>query len=284
MYLFKKAARLQSYLKNQRHSHTIGFVPTMGALHEGHLSLIEEAQKAGDQVVCSIFVNPTQFNEQKDLDTYPRTPHKDISLLEKVGCDILFMPDAGQIYPEGTTTTFSMDFEGLDKTMEGAFRPGHFQGVAQVVKRLLDIVQPQNLFMGKKDFQQLAIIRHLINTLNLPVNLVPCATFREKDGLAMSSRNARLSEAARKAAPTIYEVLKKTKAQYGTTSIPDLEQQALAALNAVPLLKPEYFTIVDGHSLQPAEALPNSEYLVACVACWADDVRLIDNIRIKPNN
>ena len=196
MYIFQKAADLRSHLKTilRGRSSTIGFIPTMGALHEGHLALIRAAQANGCYTVCSIFVNPTQFNDPSDLEKYPRTPEKDAELLEKVGCDVIFMPEVEEIYPPGDIQDFELDFEGLDEVMEGVFRPGHFKGVAQVVKRLLDLVQPDGLYMGQKDFQQVAIVRHLIRVTRFPVELVVVPTVREHDGLAMSSRNIRLSD------------------------------------------------------------------------------------------
>lgn len=284
MLLFKKTADLQNHLAAERRTgKIIGFAPTMGALHDGHLDLIRRAKtEKCDLVVASIFVNPTQFNDPKDLEKYPRTPEKDIRLLLSAGCDVLFMPDeVGEIYPPGLDLTVKFDFGPLAEVMEGRFRPGHFQGMATVVKRLLDIVGPDQLFMGQKDYQQLSICRNLILQAALPVKLVMVDTRREPDGLAMSSRNVRLSPEMRAAAPVIFQVLKKTSDELADKPVEFLEKQALETLAAAGL-KPEYFEIVDGISLQPigGEA-GDSDFVVACVAVWAGEVRLIDNLVLK---
>lgn len=281
MLLFKKNKDLQEYIRRiRKQKRPIGFVPTMGALHKGHTSLIRAAQQDGQLVVCSIFVNPTQFNEQRDLDAYPRTPHKDIEALERVGCDVLFMPDAAEIYPPELDTTLELDFGQLDKVMEGAFRPGHFDGVAQVVKRLLDIVQPDSLYMGQKDYQQLSIIRYMIRQLNLPVRLVMCPIIREKDGLAMSSRNVRLDPGIRQRASILYQTLAQAKSWLKKIPPSEVEQKAMAKLE-IPGFRPEYFKIVDVDTLlEPVEpGSPNG--WIACTAVWAGDVRLIDNMFVK---
>jgi pantoate--beta-alanine ligase len=278
MLLFKKVKDLSAYTGRQRKKKAhIGFVPTMGALHEGHLSLIRAARAQSDVVICSIFVNPTQFNEQKDLDTYPRTPHKDIHLLSKVGCDVLFMPEAAEIYPPGLDTQLELDLHPLDSVMEGAFRPGHFEGVAQVVKRLLDIVQPHSLYMGQKDFQQLTIIRHVIRQLGLPTELVSCPIKREQNGLAMSSRNVRLSKELRDRAAVIHQTLLKAQSWIREMSPAEVEEKALQSLS-IPGFRPEYFKIVDPHTLMEVSDLNNGAPPVACTAVWAGEVRLIDNM------
>ncbi len=278
MLLFKKESDLRIYLQQKKEKKAlIGFVPTMGALHNGHLSLIREARRETDMVVCSIFVNPTQFNEQKDLDTYPRTPHKDIELLSRVGCDVLFMPGADEIYPPGLNTRIDLDFKSLDKVMEGAFRPGHFEGVAQVVKRLLDIVEPDGLYMGQKDFQQLTIIGYMIDQLGIPTKLVSCPIIREENGLAMSSRNVRLEKGLRKRAVVIYQTLLQAKDWIQEMSPREIEEKALKAL-AIPGFRPEYFKVVDARTLQEVDQLEKDHPLVACAAVWAGEVRLIDNM------
>ena len=277
MLLYKKVDDLNAsvrYEKNRKRR--IGFVPTMGALHEGHMSLIRAAQEKEDIVVCSIFVNPTQFNEQKDLETYPRTPHKDILLLERVGCDILFMPEAAEIYPPGLDTKLDLDLQLLDTVMEGAFRPGHFEGVAEVVKRLLDIVVPDSLYMGQKDFQQLTIIRHVIQQLGLPVELVMCPIKRKKNGLAMSSRNVRLSEDLRNRAGVIHQTLVQSEEWIRQMSPDEAEKKALQALT-IPGFRPEYFKIVDPITLQEVSNAKKPSSLIACTAVWAGNIRLIDN-------
>lgn len=255
---------------------SIGFSPTMGALHDGHISLIQYSQELCDVSVCSIFVNPTQFNEQSDLDKYPRTLDSDKQLLKEAALDILYAPKVDQIYPAGLDTTLELDLEGLDTRLEGAFRPGHFEGVIQVVKRLLDIVQPDKLFMGQKDFQQFTIIAHMIRKLELPVELVVVPIKRELDGLAMSSRNVRLTAHFRKQALVLSRMLKYTAE---TVQNDDFELIKSTALDQIALagLEPEYFEIVDGFTLLPVEKMEDSNYIVALAAAWAGDVRLIDN-------
>ena len=283
MLLFRQTEKLQTYLRRSKKAgQTVGFVPTMGALHEGHLSLIQASLSANIMTVCSIFVNPTQFNDPEDLRQYPRQLTEDASLLEEAGCQVLFCPSVSEIYPEGAENANfpELDLESLDSRMEGAHRPGHFQGVVQVVHRLLKIVEPDRLYMGQKDFQQVTIIRHMIDKLSLPVMLIIGPTIREKNGLAMSSRNARLSDSARKAAPAIYQTLLQAKKQFGTIPIPEIRRQALEQLDQSPL-RPEYFEIVDAHTLLPVNAPDQSSEIIACTAVWAGEVRLIDNLPIK---
>lgn len=281
MLIFKKVADLQHWLDAQRHNKTtIGFVPTMGALHEGHLTLVQAAKSACDVAVVSIFVNPTQFNDPKDLEKYPRMPEKDIALLLQANCDVLFMPPVEEVYPPGMDLTVQLDFRQLDQVMEGVFRPGHFGGMATVVKRLLDIVQPHQLFMGQKDFQQLAIVRDMLRQLDSPIQLVMCPTAREADGLAMSSRNLRLSPEMRAAAPVIYKSLQEAKKLLQRESASAIQARAIRQLEAAGL-RPEYFDIVDGISLLPVEHFTDSNFIVACVGAWAGEVRLIDNLVLK---
>lgn len=280
MYLFKRSVDLQNWLQTVRgHNRKIGFVPTMGALHEGHLSLIDQSAQSNSFTICSIFVNPTQFNDPADLEKYPRTPARDIELLTASKCDALFLPEVGEIYPKGLDTQVSVDLDPLDKVMEGAFRPGHFAGVVQVVHRLLQLVKPDRLYMGQKDFQQKTIVGEMIRQLQLPVELVSVNIRRETDGLAMSSRNVRLSPEFRQKAPIIYRTLlqikqdreEKTAAEWKHWAVQQLEQGGL---------RPEYVELVDGNSLQPIPTFRGSHYVVACVAAWAGDVRLIDNITV----
>lgn len=281
MLFFKKIQHLQAQLQQVRQQKTpIGFVPTMGALHTGHLALLQQAAKAGHYTVCSIFVNPTQFNDLRDLEKYPRTPEKDIEMLANVGCDVLFMPSVEEIYPPDLLKR-TFEFGHLDKVMEGAFRPGHFQGVAEVVSRLLDIVQPNALYMGQKDYQQVTIVRSMLEQLQSPVKLVMAATLREADGLAMSSRNVRLTPEFRQKAPLIYQTLLQAKSwvQHGH---PPQEIQQLASQKLTNGgLKPEYFDLVDGETLLPIERFNDSKNVVACAAAWAGEVRLIDNLKLK---
>lgn len=259
---------------------TIGFVPTMGALHEGHLSLIRQALKKNDVVVCSIFVNPTQFNNATDLAKYPRTLQKDRVMLEKAGCTILYAPSVEEVYPENLETAVKFSFKGLDKMMEGKFRPGHFKGMAQVVKRLLDLVQPDDLYMGQKDFQQFTIVAHMLKTLKMKTKLVVCPILREENGLAMSSRNERLSPDLRSRSALIYKTLKAAKSKLKTMDMREIEKWALQKMR-VPDFTPDYFSIVDGYTLKPVENTADHTYIVACTAVWAGDVRLIDNMIYK---
>ena len=282
MFLYHTLSELQQYLNTHRQlGESIGFAPTMGALHSGHLDLIRHSKAHNACTVCSIFVNPTQFNDPKDLEKYPRTPEKDLTMLESVGTEVVFMPPVEEIYPPGLETTLQLELGQLDKVMEGAFRPGHFQGMAQVVKRLLDIVQPDRLYMGQKDFQQFSIVGHMIRQLNLPVELVMVPTVREADGLAMSSRNVRLSEAQRAVAPVIYQTLSWAKTQLGIQPIAEIEAEAMQRLS-LPEFRPEYFQIVDGQTLLPVVEPAEHEWIVACVASWVGEVRLIDNMGLKP--
>ncbi|HMR89681.1 MAG TPA: pantoate--beta-alanine ligase [Saprospiraceae bacterium] len=265
---------------NKDKGNTIGFVPTMGALHEGHITLARKSKKENDLVIISIFVNPTQFNEKKDLEKYTRDLDGDLLKLMPTEIDIVFAPTAAEVYPDGEQTGQDIDLAGLDNYMEGKFRPGHFKGVAQVVKRLLDIVTPDKLYMGQKDFQQFTIIDHMIKTLNIKTTLVVCPTIREENGLAMSSRNERLSKETREKAGIIYKTLQTIKRNKSKKSIPELIENGLKKLN-IPPFEPEYLTLVDGYKLTPVTNINATDYVVACVAVWADSVRLIDNIIVK---
>lgn len=281
MLLFKKVADLQAWLNAERSKgQRVGFAPTMGALHDGHLELIRMAKRDGCLAVASIFVNPTQFNDPKDLEKYPRLPEKDTALLLSADCDALFMPPVEEVYPPGINLTIDLDFRQLDKVMEGKFRPGHFKGMATVVHRLLDIVQPQRLYMGQKDFQQLSIVRDMIRQLQMPVELVMCPTMREPDGLAMSSRNMRLSPEMRAIAPVIYQTLQWAKTAFEKKPASEVQAEAMQRLT-VAGLKPEYFDIVDGISLLPVLHRADSNFVVACTAAFAGEVRLIDNLVLK---
>ena len=282
MLLFKNVNDLQSYLKQlQKKKKTIGFVPTMGALHQGHLSLIKQAKEKSDIVVCSIFVNPTQFNDASDLEKYPRTAGKDINLLTSEQTDVLFMPPAEEVYPPNLDTSLELDFGDLADVMEGKFRPGHFDGMAQVVKRLLDIVQPNALYMGQKDFQQLTIVRSMLTQLDMKVELVMCPIIREKDGLAMSSRNVRLTPKHRKLAIKLSQTLEEAKKLIGKKSPQQIKKIAMEKLS-IAEFKPEYFDIVDGITLQDVNDFEGTNFAVACTAVWVGKVRLIDNLILKP--
>ena len=282
MLIFKKVDDLQAWLKAERsRGRIVGFAPTMGALHEGHLELVRMAKRDGCLTVASIFVNPTQFNDPKDLEKYPRLPEKDTALLISADCDALFMPAVEEVYPPGMDLTIHLDFRQLEKVMEGVFRPGHFKGMATVVHRLLDIVKPQRLYMGQKDFQQLSIVRDMISQLHLPAELVMCPTVREPDGLAMSSRNLRLSPDMRAVAPVIHQTLQWAKSALPARTATEIQTEAMHRLHSAGL-KPEYFDLVDGVSLLPVGHWSDSDFIVACTAAFAGEVRLIDNLVLKP--
>jgi pantoate--beta-alanine ligase len=279
--IFEKVSVLQERISAYRIQGTsVGFVPTMGALHEGHLSLVRQSMQENDHTVVSIFVNPTQFNDKNDLLHYPRTIAQDLAQLDTVGSTDVFIPDVQEIYPNGTEKDGAPDLGGLDITMEGASRPGHFKGMAQVVRRLLDIVTPNRLYMGQKDFQQFTIVQYMIQKHRLPVQLVRCPIVRESGGLAMSSRNVRLSTAVRTRAALIFEVLNEIKERSGVMDVASLESYALRRLSIAPF-EPEYFSIVDGSTLGLVENIDQTAFVVACAAVRAEGVRLIDNIIIK---
>jgi len=281
MIVFEKATELNQFLASEREKgKSVGFVPTMGALHNGHISLINKAKAGNDLAVSSVFVNPTQFNNADDLKKYPRTIDADKVLLEKFGCNVLFFPSVNEIYPEKDNTLF--DLGGLDTLMEGKFRPGHFNGVAMVVKRLLEIVQPDNAYFGEKDFQQLAIIRYMVKAEKLPVNVIGCPTLRESSGLAMSSRNMRLTEEEKAEAAAIYKALLEAKENAKTLTPQKVKEIFENTINQNPVFKFEYFEIVDSETLLAVEEWNLKRKAVGCVAVWIRDVRLIDNLLIFP--
>jgi pantoate--beta-alanine ligase len=254
-----------------------GLVPTMGALHEGHVSLLNCCRSENDVTIASIFVNPAQFNDAEDFRNYPRTVEKDLHVLESSGCDIAFVPDEKTIYPEPDERVF--DFGNLGMIMEGRYRPGHFNGVAKVVSRLFQIIEPDRAYFGEKDIQQLAVIRRLTTMLGLPVKIRACPTLREKDGLAMSSRNVLLGKSERENAPLINRTLKQALSKAGNMNVADLTRWVKDSINANPWLDVEYFEIVDADNFQPVEDLNRSgQTVIACIAVRAGKVRLIDNI------
>jgi pantoate--beta-alanine ligase len=254
----------------------IGFVPTMGALHPGHLSLVEQAGLQTEFVVVSIFVNPTQFNDKNDLERYPRDLQKDLDLLTSTPCNLVFAPDPEEIYPEPDTRQFN--FGVLEQVMEGKFRPGHFNGVAQVVSRLFEIVKPHKAFFGQKDFQQLAIINEMVRKLNIPVDIIACPIIREADGLAMSSRNMLLSEAQRHNAVLISATLFEAVNKCGELTVNELCQWVINRINENDFLNIEYFEIVDSVTLQPIKSWEDPCSKVGCIAVHCGKIRLIDNI------
>jgi pantoate--beta-alanine ligase len=283
MQVVKHINELQAILSDkQKEGLSIGFVPTMGALHLGHLSLIEEAGKQTSFVVVSIFVNPTQFNDKGDLERYPRNLQKDVDLLEPTSCKLVFAPEPEEIYPEPDTRQFN--FGTLEQVMEGRFRPGHFNGVAQVVSRLFEIVQPDKAFFGQKDFQQLAIINEMVRKLNLPVEIIPCPIIRETDGLAMSSRNMLLNPEQRNAAvhisATLFEAANKTT----ELTVEELCQWVIGKINENEYLNTEYFEIVNGTTLLPVKSWDDHGTKIGCIAVHCGRIRLIDNIEFEAIN
>ncbi len=282
MYLFKRVADLQKYLGAlKKKGKEIGMVPTMGALHSGHISLIEKARRETDAVVCSIFVNPTQFNDPADLEKYPRPIESDIERLESAGCNILFLPSAEEIYPPGLDTSVHFEFGDLDQALEGVFRPGHFKGMAEVVNRLLNIVQPDKLYMGQKDFQQFTIVRAMLEQKGAPIELVMCPVIREDNGVAMSSRNARLTPHDRTLAPLLYQTLRQADFMKERFTPEEIKKACSEKLNNTPGLKVEYFDLVDGRTLLPIESFADADFIVVTLAVWVGEVRLIDNVILK---
>ncbi|HWZ35525.1 MAG TPA: pantoate--beta-alanine ligase [Mucilaginibacter sp.] len=275
---FKKKADLQQYIAGLKAGGAvITFVPTMGALHRGHLSLIEQAKQLGDIVVCSIFVNPTQFNDLTDLEIYPRPIQDDIKKLEAVNCDILFNPEVSEMY--AGNENWHLDIGRLEGLLEGKFRPGHYQGVMQVVSKLFNIVKPDIALFGQKDYQQFLVISRMVELLNMPVKLVMCPIAREADGLAMSSRNIHLTADDRKHALILSKTLNKIKQSFDPEKIDELKQQAGQDIAAEPGVVPAYFEIADGKTLLPANK--NTKNVVALVAATVGKTRLIDNVVIK---
>ncbi|MCD8178981.1 MAG: pantoate--beta-alanine ligase [Tannerellaceae bacterium] len=255
----------------------IGFVPTMGALHEGHLSLVRESVRENDVNVVSIFVNPTQFNDKNDLVSYPRTLEADCRLLEAEGCDIVFAPSEEEMYPEPDTRVFNLG--RVAEVMEGAFRPGHFNGVAQVVSKLFDIVQPDAAYFGEKDFQQIAVIREMVRQLGYTLRIVACPILREPDGLAMSSRNVRLTPSQRQNAPVIARTLKESTTFVPGKSVEEVKAHVIETINREPEMKVEYFEIVDGNTLESIRDWSETQFPVGCITVFCGPVRLIDNIK-----
>ncbi len=283
MKVINKTSDLQAIIEQFKNGgKSIGLVPTMGALHKGHLSLVKNSISNNDITVVSIFVNPTQFNNPNDLASYPRTVDKDLELLQTIGCDIVFAPEADDIYSKSETDSrFEFDFEGLDKVMEGKFRPGHFNGVVQIVSKLFDLVHPDRAYFGEKDFQQLAIIRLMTRRYNLPIEIVPCPIVREDSGLALSSRNSLLKDNEKQVASHIYAVLNESRQFVPQTEVEELKQCVIAAIEQKPELKVEYFDIVDGHTLKSIGKWDECDYVVGCITVFCGNVRLIDNICYK---
>ncbi len=282
MKLIHTIEELQDELDKAREKgEKIGLVPTMGALHNGHASLVKRSVEENGVTVVSVFLNPTQFNDKKDLEKYPRTLEADCDLLKKYKTDIVFAPSVSEMYPEPDTRTFS--YPSVDSVMEGAFRPGHFNGVCQIVSKLFAIVKPHRAYFGEKDFQQIAVIRAMADNLNMKVEIVPCPVVREESGLAMSSRNTLLSDSERKLAANIYNVLSNSKQVATTHTLKATHSYVVDALNAITGLEVQYFSIVDGKSLQEIDDWSDSDDIVGCITvfCGEQPIRLIDHIRYK---
>lgn len=281
MKIFSKKKDLKDCLLAHRSGNkTVGFVPTMGALHSGHLSLIKEAQQKNDIVVVSLFVNPTQFDSAEDLKKYPKTIKNDIELLDSVSCDILFTPSVEEIY-ENNISSENFNFDGLEHQMEGKFRKDHFNGVGTVVKTLFKIVAPHKAYFGQKDFQQLQIIKKMVEKHSLKVEVKGCPIFRQQDGLAMSSRNVRLSKKQKAAAPFVYKVLQEVRKKFNTQSVLEITQWVESQFKNHPSLKLEYFTVADEKSLKSIETKEDFKKYRAFIAVFADEIRLIDNLQLE---
>lgn len=281
MIIFKYINDIDHYLKSiQLKGYTTGFVPTMGALHEGHISLLIKAKAEVDITISSIFVNPTQFNDPKDFEKYPITLEKDIDMLEKAGCDILFLPAVKEMYPEGLTAKKYYELGYLETVLDGAYRPGHFQGVCLVVEKLLTITHPCKLFLGQKDYQQCMVLTKLVQLMKKNIEIVICPTQREADGLAMSSRNMRLTENDRKKAPLIYQTLRFIQQQIKPGNVADLKKQAVDKLSAEGFTI-DYVEIANAKTLELLSTWDGKTTLVALVAAFVGDVRLIDNLLLS---
>jgi len=270
---------LQVQLKKENPQSILGFVPTMGALHEGHISLINAAKVSSDKVICSIFVNPTQFNNPKDLELYPSTLESDQKLVEQNGCDYLFVPSVKEIYPSGVDAPYSIDFEGLDLIMEGQFRPGHFNGVAMVVERLFALVNPDMAFFGRKDFQQVAIIKQMVRVRKLKLKIHVVETLRNQDGLALSSRNALLSEQEKNDALIVFKTLSMAREWSKTVTKTEILKLKLIDFFNSGKLKLEYLEIVDDLTLKPIDTIQKN--CTCCIAAFCGNVRLIDNMSLS---
>lgn len=282
MKIFDNIVDLQNELFYLRKANKkIGLVPTMGALHQGHASLVKQCVADNDITIVSVFLNPTQFNDPKDLERYPRTFEEDCKILNEVGADIVFAPTPKEMYPTPDNRHF--EFPPTSTVMEGAKRPGHFNGVCQVVSRLFYITKPHNAYFGEKDWQQICVIKQLVKYLNLDINIIECPIIREESGLAMSSRNALLTSEERAIAANIYRILKESVTKKDSLSVGELQQEVINSINAIDQLEVEYFEIVDGNTLETAHSWNDSPYIVGCITvyCGATPIRLIDHIKYK---
>ena len=282
MKIFDNIVDLQNELFYLRKANKkIGLVPTMGALHQGHASLVKQCVADNDITIVSVFLNPTQFNDPKDLERYPRTFEEDCKILNEVGADIVFAPTPKEMYPIPDNRHF--EFPPTSTVMEGAKRPGHFNGVCQVVSRLFYITKPHNAYFGEKDWQQICVIKQLVKYLNLDINIIECPIIREESGLAMSSRNALLTSEERVIAANIYRILKESVTKKDSLSVDELQQEVINSINAIDQLEVEYFEIVDGNTLETVHSWNDSPYIVGCITvyCGATPIRLIDHIKYK---
>ena len=282
MRIFEKVVDLQNELfEVRRQGKTVGLVPTMGALHDGHASLVRQSVQQNDVTVVSVFLNPTQFNDKGDLDRYPRTLDADCKLLEVCGADYVFAPSVSEMYPTPDTRHF--EFPPQSTVMEGAKRPGHFNGVCQVVSRLFYITRPNRAYFGEKDWQQIAVVKRLVGFINMNIEIVECPIVRDEDGLAKSSRNSLLSADERAIAPNIYKVLKSSTNEAEKMSVQQLHDKVVADINAIEGLEVEYFDIVDGNTLLPVQSWDDTPYVVGCITvyCGKTPIRLIDHIKYK---
>jgi len=280
MNIYKTSSQISYEIEQlKQKGKTIGFVPTMGCLHEGHLSLVKSSKKGNDITIVSVFVNPNQFNNPEDLRNYPRTPEEDIKKLQSVNCDFLFMPSEKDIYPVKDERIF--DFGELDKVMEGKYRKNHFNGVVQVVSNLFNIVKPDRAYFGQKDFQQLTIIKYLVKQLNLSVEIIPCPIIREKNGLAMSSRNELLTSRQREEASIINKVLKLAYSRVNEMTVKEIKDWVIESINANKEAKVEYFEIVDNENLKSINDWSDTKNIIGCIAVYFDKIRLIDNIKFN---
>ncbi|MDE6117904.1 MAG: pantoate--beta-alanine ligase [Duncaniella sp.] len=277
MEIIRSVAELKTKLNKAREAGSIGLVPTMGALHDGHLSLIQRARKENDTVVVSVFVNPTQFNNPNDLATYPRTEAADVALLENADVDYAFIPSVEEIYPEPDNRMFELG--PVAEVMEGAMRPGHFNGVAQIVSKLFDFTRPTRAYFGEKDFQQIAVIRKMVEIEGFNLEIVDCPIKREADGLAMSSRNVRLTPEQRAIAPAIHRTLEGSLSWAKEHTVEQTKRYVIDELNSLPQLEVEYYEIVDALSMQPISDWNDTIQAVGCITVFCGDVRLIDNIK-----
>ncbi|MDE6329494.1 MAG: pantoate--beta-alanine ligase [Muribaculaceae bacterium] len=283
MQIIRSVDELVGYVAMQKnHHHSIGLVPTMGALHAGHISLVERAVKENDTAIASVFVNPTQFNNPDDLKNYPRTEEEDIRILAQAGVAAVFVPSVEEIYPDGAKPEKVYDLGTAAEVMEGKFRPGHFQGVAQIVSRLFLLARPDRAYFGEKDFQQIAVIRNMVKSEGIEVEIVDCPICRDVDGLALSSRNALLTEEQRSRAPEIYAVLRASVEYSMSHTVAETHAKVVALLDSVPEMRVEYFEIVDASTLLPVEQWDEAERIQGCITVYNGSVRLIDNIRYRP--